>query len=182
MHTYLFVGEDLRAQIKTFEKDHGQSLVFPVEKIAEARDLIAFTQYGFSTQTTILIPNFDKASTEAQNSLLKLLEDGKKNTTFLLTAQNTGAITETILSRADVTYVNSEAKTKESFMKLTTGEKLSQTAKIRDRDKAKEFLHMLAQSADSQYTDEILKTIEAVERNGVIQLHLTNMVIHLGTS
>lgn len=178
MHTYLFVGDDVEAHIKAFVKEHGESMVFPVEKIAEARDLIAFTQYGFTKETTIIIPHFDLASVEAQNSLLKLFEDGKQNTTFLLTARNTGAITETILSRADVTYFTSEAKQTETFLSLTKGEQLAITSKLRDRDKAKEFLQTLLQTEKTQHLETILAANEAIERNGVIQLHLTNMVMH----
>lgn len=180
MHTYLFVGENVEAQIQSFVKEkQAQSIVFPVERIAEARELITFTQFGFSTPQVIVIPNFDRTTVDAQNALLKLLEEGKPHTTFLLTAENTGSIVETVLSRSDITYLSSELTNETSFHTLSTGEKLAITVKIKDRDKAREFLSNLTRSLPYEKVTPVVAAKEAIERNGILQLHLTEMVIEM---
>lgn len=180
MHTYLFVGENVEAQIQSFVKERqAQSIVFQVEKIAEARELITFTQFGFSTPQVIVVPNFDRTTLDAQNALLKLLEEGKPQTTFLLTAQNTGSIVETVLSRSDVTYLSAKQSSESTFHNLPVGEKLTQTVKIKDRDKAREFLSNLVRSLPSDKVSPVLTAKEAIERNGILQLHLTQMVIEM---
>ncbi len=180
MHTYLFVGEDIEAQVESFIKEKAvQSFVFPVEKIAEARDLTSFTQYGFATDTIVVLPNFDKTTLDAQNSLLKLLEEGKPNTLFLLTARSTGAIVETILSRSEAKYFTKKDQQTSAFHTLSTGKKLALTAKVKDRESAKEFLLSLISQLPREKVKPALTAKEAIDRNGVVQLHLTQMVIQL---
>ncbi len=77
--------------------------ICPVKEfaIADSRQLIKKSSLSplFSAHKVILAENFTKASIEAQNSLLKLLEEPSESTLIILFAENKNSILPTILSR-----------------------------------------------------------------------------------
>ena len=61
----------------------------------------------------ILIINSEKLTTEAQNSLLKLIEEPSNNSLILLHTNNIGLIIDTIKSRCEVIFDNKEVEDEE---------------------------------------------------------------------
>ena len=68
-------------------------------KVQAVREMIE-TAYKISTPTVVLVPDADRMSVDAKNSLLKIVEEPPKNVTFVLTAVNNSGILETLRSRA----------------------------------------------------------------------------------
>lgn len=79
--------------------DNGKELEF---KIDDAREVIA-TSYMASAQTKTLILCAPKYRIEAQNALLKILEEPPAKTKFILIAPSKNAILPTIISRLRTT-------------------------------------------------------------------------------
>lgn len=61
-----------------------------------------YTQTRSGNPSMIIIENAELMSVDAQNALLKLLEEPPKNTRFVLTASNTDTVLPTIRSRCQV--------------------------------------------------------------------------------
>lgn len=57
-----------------------------------------------------VLRNFDSSTEEAQNKLLKVLEEPPKNVFFLLSAQSEDKVLSTIKSRCDKIYINAFSK------------------------------------------------------------------------
>ena len=68
-------------------------------KVQAVREMIE-TAYKISTPTVVLVPDADRMSVDAKNSLLKIVEEPPKNVTFVLTAVNNSGILETLRCRA----------------------------------------------------------------------------------
>lgn len=67
--------------------------------IEQVRALYQQTRAARSTTLSVIIDDADKMSREAQNALLKLLEEPPRNVRFILTSHNKDIILPTILSR-----------------------------------------------------------------------------------
>lgn len=70
--------------------------------IESIRDLKASLKLSSAKMRVALIPNANLMTIEAQNSLLKMLEEPPKNVTFLLSAPSKDQLLETIVSRTQV--------------------------------------------------------------------------------
>lgn len=70
--------------------------------IDEIRNIKSATKLATKEQRVVLIPNAHSMTVEAQNSLLKILEEPPKNTTFLLSSPSKEQLLETIVSRTQV--------------------------------------------------------------------------------
>lgn len=55
---------------------------------------------------TVIIPSAEKLTTEAQNALLKLLEEPPENTYFLLSTDDKSSLLSTVLSRTNIIRLN----------------------------------------------------------------------------
>ncbi len=55
----------------------------------------------------VIIKNAEKLTVEAQNSLLKILEEPPNNTIIILTAENRDFLLPTVLSRCNIIYLSS---------------------------------------------------------------------------
>src|SRR3989344_6067449 len=108
MHAYLIVDknqERVRNKAKELsESGKSQFLNFSLEKIENVRELIKFSALSVSKKTTIFIDNIDKASTEALNAFLKLLEEPQENLEFILGSSSSLNIPQTIVSRCLVIH------------------------------------------------------------------------------
>lgn len=90
------------------EDKHNDVIVVDKEKLVvddvdEILENLLLTPYGDSK--VYLISNFDTATPQAQNKLLKSIEEPPKNVYFVLGASNTFNILPTILSRCNVAKV-----------------------------------------------------------------------------
>lgn len=186
MHIYLFVSENKTPFYPaTFLSDYSHQ-EFPVATIKEARELSSYARNGFAQKTAIVIPHFDKTSLEAQNALLKTLEEPGRNTSFILTARSTRGIAETILSRAFVQENQVHEKSDiddevQTFLTDST-KRLIIVSQIKDREAALEFVHTAMSKALSEnpsMLEALTKCFNAIEGNGNVALHLTNLVVNL---
>ncbi|MCX6705992.1 MAG: hypothetical protein NTV24_02695 [Candidatus Woesebacteria bacterium] len=151
MHAYLIIGnseEGITYSKKLATKLKAKTLEFPLNKIADTRELKNVTKLTFNTPTAILINSIDEATEEAVNAFLKNLEEPQENIYYILTASNLKNVLPTIISRCEVIKVQStqyivHSEESEKFFKFTTGEKLALIDKIKDRGEAKIFVQNL---------------------------------------
>ncbi len=195
MHAYLLVGkesEDVKIKLREIsDKISTQSYEFSLEKIEEVREFLKFISLSFSKPTTLVLRNLENSSIEAQNALLKSVEEPQKNVNFIICTTSLEKIADTIQSRCETIYLHKQ-KTQEDtsslakeFLGLSTGAKLEKITKIKKRDEALLFIEEFIQSGhqliqkDQQFTKPLLLALEAlkaIKSNGNIQLHLTNFV------
>jgi DNA polymerase-3 subunit delta' len=198
MHAFLilnFNGDINSLPVHISKPEINTVLEFPGSSVAQVRELHRFTSLSIPKPTIIYIPNIDKASREAQNALLKSLEEPQPNLYFVLTANNKQAVADTILSRCKVVSLasqkldttNSKALA-EKFLKSSPGGKILAINKIKNRDESQVFLNqlllgthqLLLQSPDlADDLAHIESALEAIRGNGNVHLQLTNMVVSL---
>lgn len=70
--------------------------------IDDIRKIKTAIKLASNEQRVVFIPNAHKMTTEAQNSLLKILEEPPKNVTFLLSSPGKEQLLETVVSRTQV--------------------------------------------------------------------------------
>ena len=91
---------------------HPDVLVYPKGKsflVADSEDILANASIKpmESRYKIFLINNFDLASVQSQNKLLKTIEEAPKNVVFIINAQNQSAVLQTIKSRTQIIEVGS---------------------------------------------------------------------------
>ena len=200
MHAYLVTGnnenliEERLQELISSEKS--KKLDFPLQKIADLKDLRQFVSLTLSEKTAIVIDSIDTASIDAQNAFLKSLEEPQENLIYILTARSEDSVLPTIVSRCHVIKLKDvkvdstdEEKQKiEKFLKMSVGEKLSVTSKIVKREDAKVFLeefisvgHTLIREKPeiALQLDEALRVLDSINKNGNVQIQLTNFVVSI---
>jgi len=201
MHAYLIVGESQEEKEKKVKeltnKLKAKTFEFPINKIADTRELRTITKLSFSEITAITISDIDNATEEALNAFLKNLEEPQENLYYILTASGARNVLPTIVSRCEVIKlqgtktVTTDEEIKK-FLNLTTGKKLLYIDKIKDRGLAKEFVqdliefshfNLLNSDSDKVKTANVLeilvKTLNNLKSNGNVGLQLANMVISM---
>lgn len=192
MHAFLILAEDPDAHIRAIlDKFSAKRLDAIVHTIEQSRDLVKQTNLHFDKKTAIVLSDFSQATPEAQNALLKLIEEPQENLLFILLSPNGEGILPTILSRVEIIQDKSRSKKGElddSFFALSIGEKLTKTTKIKSREEALLFVESLLESAHtlllqqkipSESITAIAKTQNNLKRNGNVQLQLTHMITQL---
>ncbi len=169
---------------------------FSGQTVEDVRTLRDFTKLKVISPTIILIKNIDTASREAQNTLLKFIEEPQPNLYFALTGINKENILPTILSRCKLINivpakenVHVQRTEAEEFLTMTTGQKFEKLGKIKDRERAIEFLSSMITGSQSLLADSVniniepfVQTHEALLSNGNVQLQLTKLVVTLEQS
>lgn len=202
MHSYLIVGknpEALKEKIKTIITRHKlHPFVFPVEKIKDVKDLNSVVKLSFDKPTAVIIKNAPAATHEAQNALLKNLEEPQENIFFFLTCESTLGLIPTIVSRCQIIYTKGTHPNKKpllyrEFLSKSQGEKLSIVSKLNDKESAIKFTRQFIISAREEIKNEktadyvsysravksAIKTHTALTKNGNVNLQLTNFVLSL---
>lgn len=200
MHAYLIVGAGKKSTEyanKLAVKLNAKVLEFPLNKIADTRELRKITKLSFDLKTAILAIGIDEATEEAVNAFLKNLEEPQENIYYILTASNIRNVLPTIVSRCEVIKLKEERlekidKVLGNFLGLPVEEKLAYVDKIKDRGEAKEFVQNLIEAAhfnllnsdDSKIKtamdlEILIKTLNNLKLNGNVSLQLSNMAINL---
>lgn len=200
MHAYLIVGDREQSLIKANElalKLKAKTLEFPLNKIADTRDLRKITKLTFDAPTAILIDSIDEATEEALNAFLKNLEEPQENIYYILTASNLRNVIPTIASRCEIIKLISnkedkQDKNSERFLNISTGERLALIDKIKDREEAKVFIQNLIETSRFNLLNSekgrlktvsdleiLIKTLNNLKSNGNVGLQLSNMTISL---
>lgn len=201
MHAFLIIGKneieiDKRANQIALRK---QAILyeFPLQKIADTRELGAFVKLGIAKPTAIYIKHIDAATEETLNAFLKNLEEPQDKLQYILTAESLSSILPTIVSRCQIVKIqdtksNTLNEDIARFLEMKTGEKLTYLDKIKSRDEAIEFIrdfieynHQTLHLTNADY-QVLLKRITAGEKlhkalraNGNLILQLTDFVISL---
>lgn len=94
---FLRIENNIELDVKIYPKDQGRLVV------ADSNDIVAeaYAKPVNLPYKIFIIKNFDSATEEAQNKLLKILEEPPKNVYFLLHACNEDRVLPTIKSRCD---------------------------------------------------------------------------------
>lgn len=141
--------------------------------IDEIRKLkAALTRKAFGgKKRLVVIKRIDKATLQAQNALLKLLEEPPEKTHFLLTANNLDKVIKTIASRAEIIRTSHQLsrKDKSETKKEDIGREIY--LKIRKASPGKRII--LAQN-QAKSREEAKKTLECLKSYLHAQLHAKN--------
>jgi DNA polymerase III delta prime subunit len=200
MHAYLIVGDREESLIKANElavKLKTKILEFPLNKIADTRELRKITKLTFNTLTAIFVNSIDLATEEALNAFLKNLEEPQENIYYILTASNLRNVIPTIASRCEIIKLPSDKQksidtNSDKFLRKSAGEKLAFIDRIKDREEAKEFVQNLIEASRFNLLNSkkgrlktvsdleiLLKTLNNLKSNGNVGLQLSNMTIGL---
>ncbi|MEK7497958.1 MAG: hypothetical protein AAB656_03495 [Patescibacteria group bacterium] len=202
MHAYLVTGQDSNLIDKRvgelIAKEDAKRLDFPLQKIADLKELRKFASLSVSEKTAVVIDSIDKASIDAQNAFLKSLEEPQEKLIYVLTAKNQDFVVPTIVSRCQIIELRSmnyelsieQQKRIREFLTMSVGQKLAVTSKITKREEVKIFLQefisvgygiMKEKPEIAFQLDEALKTLSAINKNGNVQIQLTNFVVSIET-
>lgn len=199
MHAYLIIssnGQKIASQaLEIINNSNSQKMEFDIQKIADVRELKDFLKINLPSKTAIVINNFSSATVDAQNALLKELEEPQEKLIYILTTSTLENILPTIVSRCELIEIfDSENVSQEiereikKFLNTEIGEKLQKISAIKDRGEAIEFMEniikvghklLLTSAIDTEVLEEANKTLGYLKSNGNVQLQLTNFVINL---
>ncbi|OGM28881.1 hypothetical protein A2801_02880 [Candidatus Woesebacteria bacterium RIFCSPHIGHO2_01_FULL_41_10] len=196
MHAYLIVGtskESIELQkqhiLETYEL---KELTFKPHKIADVREVIHLAAQAFNN-TAFILEDMQFASVEAQNALLKMLEEPTSDLTFILTTNNLHTILPTVRSRcsiivASIDSVIENSEMIETFLSADIGERLQIVSSLTKREDAITFIQSLQviltktmseNMANAALADASLKAAYALAKNANPSLTLTNMVLKI---
>lgn len=130
MHTFLYISQDEEKVLATIGewrnrhgiKDINYHEIIPdptigIDAVRTVQHLLARKPYGGGNRLVVL-RDADKATVEAQNALLKLLEEPPDTTYILLFAKNEEHILPTIRSRSQILRTASTADTADERKKI----------------------------------------------------------------
>jgi len=164
--------------------------------IALVRKLIVETQYAPFQKGNryFIILNLDKATIEAQNALLKTLEEPPKRLQFIITATNEGAILPTILSRCllQKPIINPNESSEDQVMEMPVLSSFAQVIELASSFKTKEkaeqklkewlvFLNQKNQPKNWNKSKLIHLALVQLQQNGNVRLVLENCFFQILT-
>lgn len=200
MHARLIISTNAElAQKKAREltEENAEKLIpFPLQKIADVRELAQITRLTHTHPISFFIEQIDKATIDALNAFLKQLEEPGKNVHYILTATSEDKVIPTIVSRCQVVRLHTNhagVNRIDHFTSTSIGEQLANVDKLKKRDAAIEFLQeriavlhrqMVNGSAHeiSPIAHQIAHTqsaLTALEKNGNVTIQLTRMVVRI---
>ena len=126
--------------------------------INEVKNLIKLTvNKPFSENRLIVFKDFQLATAEAQNALLKFLEESQNYQTIILTADNLQNILTTVVSRCEIIKdlnspkkENKSAKLEELFFLSLSNRLLFIQKSIASREEASEFIRSMIQFLENK--------------------------------
>jgi len=193
MHAFLIVGNSTKESIEELSKKLSAKIInFPLNKIDDVRNLNELLKLSFSEPSLIVSENIDSAGEEALNAFLKNLEEPQENIYFALTTSSERKVLSTIVSRCQVIKLpitNFQFSNNEeiiNFLNMSPSQKLMFFDKMKERDKAIEFIESLIfflhDKRDLTNMEILLKTLTCLKANGNVNLHLTNLVTKYGNN
>ncbi len=201
MHAFLFIGEkkQVESAISNFQETVGGEVInHNIQKISDVRSLVDLIKLGRARPLIVRMADINKATLEAQNALLKSLEEPPTNTSFVLTSQSEAGILPTILSRVYTTYctVNEKREITQGadFVNAPLITKIAQIEKVKERSEAiklvKDIINFYHGTITTgNFNSKIYKhltltssALSSLQKNGNIYLHLTNLAIKLSST
>lgn len=144
-------------------------MTFTELSVDDARAISTYAFLKSLTNGKYFVITFDRAGTEAQNALLKVVEEAPGDSHFFFCTQNLGAIIPTLRSRcvveaAEVGQTTDEAK---EFLALSYADRLAKVEKMvtaaqrsQDRTVLREFARALVVAHPARATLEALRYLE----------------------
>jgi hypothetical protein len=152
-------------------------LTFALSELAvdDARQISTFAQLTSVSDAKYFIISFSRAGPEAQNALLKVVEEAPGNTHYFFCTPNPGALLPTLRSRcitvsSELRVQSEEYEDAKEFLVLTYAERLSKVEKLvaaaqrsGDRAQIRSFTRALVEVAPNR---ETLSAARYLEQNG----------------
>jgi len=200
MHAFLIIGKDndaLTLQIQRLAKDTGSKILeYHIQKIDDARQLNSFLKLSSSQRILIFVKNFQNATEECSNAMLKNLEEPQDNIIFALHARSENGVLPTIISRCKIIRLHKNTPATsftdaEEFIKMNAVEKFNFLEKKNTRDEIIKFTGMLLEflslnlSTNKNPLDsyrmakETITLRKSLEANGNIKLQILRFISHL---
>jgi len=192
MHGFLVVGnniETIKVKVDNLAKKlNAKILEYPLTTIDDVRNLNNLIRLTLTEPTLIVCNNVHETGIEALNAFLKNLEEPQENLYFALTTSSTRKVLPTIVSRCQIikstnlqiNKLENEEEIKQ-FLNMNLQQKIAFSDKIKDRDKAIEFIESLIfflhQQKKFANMELLLKTLTCLKANGNVNLQLSNFVI-----
>ena len=203
MHAYLIVGgnkDQREREINRLIKLHkSRKIEVDFAKIEDVKKLNRYLKFSINKPTAITLDKVDKASLEAQNAFLKNLEEPQSGILFILLVESLYPLPSTIKSRCQVIWLSDnldidkdEEDNLKKFIKGDVGKKMMFIKNINSREEAIKFIKsiLIIYQKEIQETkgekkylakeiENAIKTLDALNSNGNIQLQLTNFIVNL---
>lgn len=186
MHAYLLITNEKASEISpntAIGTSFEESRYVEISTIEQVRNLKKSFLFSPTKKTAVVISGIEQAKHEAQNAILKLLEEPPSDMiTFLLVTPHEDALIPTILSRVTILTHRDEKNSGVKDQNAFTGEPKSwflQLSKITDRDDAIDALNhiSLMDTLTTKQQEAALQALSALKKNGSVQLHLTNFLL-----
>ncbi len=200
MHAYLIIARDEKSLLKHIRKipfiDEYKLIEFSVQKIDDARNLNAFIKLSLPEKTAILIKNFQTATEECVNAILKNIEEPQPNLVFIIHSKSENSMLPTIRSRCQIIHTNpffneSEYSEIQKFIETDLIGKTEIFNKYKKREEAVAFsdtlLEYLTKEISSYQNTEQLSRIvksaiilnKSLKLNGNVNLHILRFLNHI---
>lgn len=187
-HAYIVVGsivETRTAVINLLQKRGVTTLANPDLyeftasdfAVDDARAVSSFASLKSLTGAKYIVLSINRATTEAQNALLKVVEEAPGNSVFFFIVESAGHLLPTIRSRAvqisGIVSASSEGtEDAEKFLKDSYESRLSQVEKMtsyisktQDRNPSRAFVRsLLSVTKDKKYSAQALRDILDAEK------------------
>ncbi len=194
MQSFLFSGNPTttKSEIDKLAKEFSIINLFerPIKTVKEARELISETKISYENTTGYILTDFDQASEEAQESLLKTLEEPPSmNLFFILTVANIASLPQTILSRVQIKESQNEKSEhnfdyEKSYLESNLSQRLLKISKIKDRDEAlifmTNYIKLLIEKREFSDLSLAYKYFKYLKYSGNVSATLTGFTISLG--
>jgi DNA polymerase-3 subunit delta' len=179
MHAFLVTNENPGANfISSMNK--GAPVFFDIAKIEDIRALKSFLKFPPVSPTLIVLKILRTISSEAQNAMLKIVEEPAESISFLFCVKEKDLIIETLLSRLQtIKNTAQRLESKNALENLTPTSILSDVENIKDREEAINYMENVLINADIKYKESTINAIQALKHNTNVTLTLLNFIVSL---
>lgn len=142
-----------------------------IEDIKELQKEMMYSPFKERVQIAYIL-DANKLTVQAQNSLLKTLEESSDSTVYILIAQIEKSLLPTVLSRCLKIYTHSKSVPKETFIKpdILSMDLIDAFAKIEVISKEKDSVQELLDNLEHYY--QALLERNLIEKKGIIEVSL----------
>ena len=200
MHAYLIITKNINdfyeKARQLASENHAETLEFPLQKIDDARSLNSFLKLSVSEKLFLITRDFQNATEECANAMLKSLEEPQSNVSFAIHSTNENTLLPTIKSRCKIIRLNTKHKkvdvnNLDQFMKKDINEKSNFLEGFKSREDAISFANLMLYYLENKlftnkntlkfarYAVLTLKLKNSLEKNGNLKLHVLNYLTHI---
>lgn len=200
MHAYLLIGnKNKEEEVSKLARSLGALVLnYPAERIEDVRKLIRFVKLKNVKPQVILIDNFEQATHQAQNALLKNLEEPQQNLYYIVCASSLNPILPTIQSRCQIIKlgfddtIDSDINVDLFFSEKDVGTIFLEIAKVTAREDAIKLLSNIIVHGHAKLTKGKIdhlrygliitlaqSTLRNIKNYGNVKINLGNFAIGL---